>query len=114
MFCLRVISSVVELTSPSESTSSRGSSLPAKLMLNLVPLSVVCLQHCASTASLSLVLEVKSSNSTSGTASLVNKHLFEAVVELLVAVPEIITDMLSLLQKIMSGMGFLTVRSQFL
>ena len=59
-------------------------------------------------------MEVNSSDPTSSIASLVNKDLFEAAVELLVSVPEIITDMLSLLQKIAAGMEFLTVKSQFL
>lgn len=104
----------MELTSPSESSGSLGSRLPTNLLLNLVPLTLVCLQHCASTTSSSGPLEVNSSDSTSSVASLVNKDLFEAAVELMVSVPEIITDMLSLLQKITSGMEFLTVKSQFL
>jgi len=94
----------VESTAPSETPGSLGSRLPANLLLNLVPLTLVCLQHCASMTSSSVALEVDNSDSTSSITSLVNKHLFEAAVELLVAVPEIITDMLSLLQKIMSGM----------
>ena len=100
---------MVELTSPSESPGGLGSRLPANLLLNLVPLTLVCLQHCASMGSSSVALEVDDSNSASDITSLLNKHLFEALVELLVAVPQIINDMLSLLQKIMSGMGFLTV-----
>ena len=95
--------------SPSESSSSLDSRLPANLLLNLVPLTLVCLQRCASRTSSSGPLEVDSSDSTSSIASLVNKDLFEATVELLVSVPEIVTDMLSLLQKITSGMEFLTV-----
>lgn len=102
-FFLPATSSVVELTSPSDSLGSLGSRLPANLLLNLVPLTLVCLQHCASTTSSSVALEVNNSDSTSSIASLVNKHLFEAAVELLAAVPGIITDMLSLLQKITSG-----------
>ena len=103
---------MVELTSTSESPDSLGSGLPSNLLLDLVPLTLVCLQHCASAASSSVALEVNNGDSTSNITSLVNKHLFEAAVELLVAVPEIITNMLSLLQKISSGMEFLTVKSQ--
>ena len=93
----------MELTSPSESSGSLGSRLPANLLLNLVQLTLVCLQHCASTTLSSEPLEVNGSDSTSSIGSLVNKDLFEAAVELLVLVPEIITDMLSLLQKIATG-----------
>jgi len=100
----------VELTSPSESPGALCSRLPANLLLNLVPLTLVCLQHCASTTSSSVAMEVNNVDSTSGITLLVNKHLFEAVAGLLVAVPEIVKEMLSLMQKIMSGMRF----SQFL
>lgn len=108
VFCLPVTSSIVELTSPSES-GAPGSRLPANLLLNLVPLTLVCLQHCASTTSWSVALEVNNVDSTSGIALIVNKHLFEAVVGLLVAVPEIVKDMLSLMQKIMSGVRFFSI-----
>jgi len=99
---LCLVQCIVELTSPSESPGALGSRLPANLLLNLVPLTLVCLQHCASTTSSSVALEVNNVDSTSDIALLVNKHLFEAVVGLLVAVPEIVKDMLSLMQKIMS------------
>jgi len=93
----------VELTSSSESPGALGSRLPANLLLNLVALTLVCLQHCASTTSSSVALEANNVDSTSGITLLVNKHLFEAVVGLLVAVPEIVKEMLSLnMQKIMS------------
>ena len=108
-FCLPAISSIVELTSPSESPGALGSRLPANLLLNLVPLILVCLQHCASTTSPGVALEVNNVDSTSGITLLVNNHLFEAVVGLLVAVPEIVKDMLSLMQKIVSGMRFFSI-----
>ena len=91
-------SSVVELASPSGSAVS-SHSLPANLKLNLVQLTLVCLRHCTSMASPSGALD----DITSSTASLVKEHLFAAVLQLLVAVPEVITDMLTLLLRIVSG-----------
>lgn len=104
--CLPLIFSVVELATPSDSADS-SHSLPAKLMLDLVQLTLVCLQHCTSMASPSGALESNKRDLTSSIASVLNKHLFDAVVELLVAVPEVITEMLPLLLKIVSGMEFL-------
>ena len=97
---------MVELASPSESTSS-SQSLPAKLMLNLVPLMLVSLQHITRPASSSDALESNEGYLTRSTEPVVNKHLFDAVVELLITVPEIIRDMLPLLVKILSGIKFL-------
>ncbi|XP_078376384.1 testis-expressed protein 10-like isoform X2 [Oculina patagonica] len=98
---LCVVKCVVELASPSDSADS-SHSLPANLMLDLVQLTLVCLQHCTSMASTSGALESNKDDVTSSTASVVKKHLFDAVVELLVAVPEVIIEMLPLLLKIVS------------
>jgi len=89
---LSVIKCLVELATNSESTVS--SRLPALVLSNLAQLSLVCLQHCTT-------LESCTEDSTSSTSA-VKKHLFDAVVELLLVSPTILPDMLSLLLKILS------------
>lgn len=98
---------MMELASPSDSAGSSGS-LPTQLMLNLVQLTLVSLQHCTKAASPSGALESSNDDVTSSTASVVNKHLFDAIVRLLIAVPKVITDVLPLLLKIVSGEKFST------
>ena len=91
-----VVSSLVELATDSESTAS-SHSLPAQVCTNLAQLSLVCLQHCTTVESC-----------IDSEASAVKRHLFDTVGELLLASPAILTDMLSLLLKIVSGKAFLT------
>ena len=89
-----VVCSLLELASASESTAS-SPSLSSQVLSNLAKLSLVCLKHCTA-------LESYTEDLASGALD-VKRHLFDAVVELLIASPAIVTDMLSLLLTILSG-----------
>ena len=89
-----VVYSLLELASTSESTAS-SHRLSAQVQSNLAKLSLVCLKHCTT-------LESYAEDLASGALD-VKRHLFDAVVELLLASSAILTDMLSSLLNILSG-----------
>ena len=82
--------SLVELSADSESQK-----LPSQSLSNLAHLSLVCLKH-------STVFATYSGDFSSGTAEM-EMHLFEAVVELLLAWKAVANGVLSLLLHVLSG-----------
>ena len=82
--------SLVELSADSESQK-----LPSQSLSNLAHLSLVCLKH-------STVFETYSGDFSSGAAEM-KTHLFEAVVELLLAWKAVANGILSLLLHVLSG-----------